>query len=268
MVGASFGIGFVIGPALGGLLAEFGTRTPFFFAAGISALAFVYGYFFFPETMPEDSRRPFSLKRANPIGAFLNLKKLKGVTGIAFIYLIWVTSTNVYPVTWPYFVQIQYEWSTRMVGISLALVGISMALIQALVIGRVVSRVGERSTAMIGLSFAIIGMMFYAFNTSGALAMGLCLFVGIQGMVMPSINAMMSRRTPKDSQGELQGFNGSLAALAALLAPLVYNTSLSYFTSPETDLFFPGIPFLISGLVAVCALIGLTLISPINNDQD
>ncbi|MCH2190072.1 MAG: TCR/Tet family MFS transporter [Gammaproteobacteria bacterium] len=267
MVGASFGIGFVVGPALGGLLADFGTRTPFFFAAGISALVFVYGYFFFPETMSEGSRRAFSIKRANPIGAFVNLKKLKGVTGIAFIYLIWVTSTNVYPVTWPYYVQIQYQWSTKMVGISLALVGISMALIQALVIGRVVSKVGERNTAMIGLIFAMIGMLFYAFNTSGELAMGLCLFVGVQGMVMPSINAMMSRRTPKNSQGELQGFNGSLAALAALLAPLIYNTSLSYFTSPNSDLFFPGIPFLISGLVAACALIGLRMVSPVNNND-
>jgi len=262
MVGAAFGIGFVVGPALGGVLGEFGTRTPFFVAGAIAALAFIYGYFFFPETMPASSRRAFSLKRSNPIGAFFSLKKLNGVTSIALIYLIWLTSTNVYAVSWSYFAQLKFEWSIRTVGISLTLVGVSMAVFQATIIGRVVKRFGERHTAMIGLSFATFGMWFYAFNNNATIALWFCLAVGMQGMVMPSLNAMMSRRTPEDSQGELQGFNGSMAALGALISPLIYNTSLSYFTSDASQIYFPGAPFLISGTIALMALIALSRLKP------
>ncbi len=262
MVGAAFGIGFVIGPALGGLLGEFGTRTPFFVAAGIAAVTFVYGYVSFPETMSEEKRRSFSLARANPIGAFFSLKKLNGVTGIAFIYLIWVTATNIYPVSWSYFAQIKYEWSSRMVGFSLTLVGISMALVQTLLIGRVVARFGERHTAAIGLSFATLSMLFYAFVDNASLALWFCLFVGIQGMVIPSLNAMMSRRTPANAQGELQGFNGSLAALAAFISPLIYNTSLAHYTSAETVGYFPGAPFVLAALISLVALICLLTLKP------
>lgn len=263
MVGASFGIGFIVGPALGGLLGEYGTRTPFFVAAAIAAITFVYGFFAFPETMPAEKRRPFSLARANPIGAFFHLKKLKGVTPIALVYLIWVTATNIYPVTWSYFAQIQFSWTPQMVGVSLTIVGFSMTVVQATLLGRVVKRYGERTTASVGLVFAGLGMWFYAFNDNALVALGFCTLVGIQGMIMPSLNAMMSRRTPSDSQGELQGFNGSLAALAALIAPLIYNTSLSFYTSPEASVYFPGAPFLIAGFITFLALLCLIRVEPV-----
>ncbi len=257
LVGAAFGIGFIIGPALGGVLSTFGNRAPFFAAAAIAAVTFVYGLLYFPETMSKERRRTFSPKKANPIGAFMSLDKLDGVIGIAFIYLIWVTSTNIYPVAWSYFAQIQYGWSPLMVSVSLSFVGLSMALMQALVIGRVVTKIGERNTALIGLSFATVGMLLYAFITSGTFALVFCLAVGLQGMVMPSLNAMMSRRTPEDSQGELQGFNGSLAALAAIIAPLVYNNSLAYFTGEQAPFYFPGMPFVLSAVFAFVAIICL-----------
>jgi DHA1 family tetracycline resistance protein-like MFS transporter len=262
LVGAAFGIGFMIGPALGGLLGEYGNRTPFFVASAMAAATFVYGWFAFPETMPEESRRKFSLKRANPIGALLELRKLPGVLGIASIYFIWVTSTNIYPVSWAYFSAIKFSWSSTTVGLSLSLVGVSMALVQVFILGRVVSRYGERMTGIIGLAAAIAGMIFYIFVESPTFALIACFFVGVQAMVMPSINAMMSQRTPAHSQGELQGFNGSLAALAALVAPLIYNTSLSYFTAPESPINFPGAPFVLSAALASLALISLLMTKP------
>ncbi len=262
MVGAAFGIGFIVGPALGGLLGDFGIRTPFFVAAAVAAITFVYGFFYFPETMPADERRDFSLARANPIGAFISIKKLGGVIGISFIYLAWVTATNIYAVSWAYFTQIKYQWSTTMIGISLSLVGISMALVQSLLIGRVVARFGERITAILGIAFSMAAMLIYAFSSSPELALILCLFVGLQGMVIPSLNAMMSRRTPPDSQGELQGFNGSLAAIAALIAPLIYNTSLSCFTADTSAIFFPGAPFILSTGIAFIAIICLLRLQP------
>ncbi|GGZ96511.1 tetracycline resistance MFS efflux pump [Arenicella chitinivorans] len=258
MVGAAFGIGFMVGPALGGLLGDIGTRVPFFVASALAACVFVYGLVAFPETMPASSRRSFSLRRANPVGALLSLKQVPGVLGIAAVYFIWVTSTNIYPVSWAYFAPIKFGWDSKMVGLSLTLVGISMALVQMLLLGRVVARWGERGAAIIGLSSATLSMLFYAFTNSALLTLVVCLVVGIQGMVMPSINAMMSQRTPVDSQGELQGFNGSLAALAALAAPLIYNTTLSYFTAADAAVHFPGAPFIVSSILAVIALVAIT----------
>lgn len=263
LVGAAFGIGFIVGPALGGLLGEFGTRTPFFVAAGLAAVTFAYGYFAFPETMDTDRRREFSFKRANPIGALLSIKKIPGVFGISIIYLLWVTSTNIYPVVWAYFSPLKFGWDVKMVGLSLTIVGMSMALVQALVLARVVKRYGERITAMLGICLAIFVMLYYVFFNNGNIALILCLFVGFQGMVMPSINAMMSRRTPPDQQGELQGFNGSLAALAALFAPLIYNTTLSYYTSESAPMQFTGAPFVISAILASITLISLFLLKPV-----
>lgn len=145
-----------------------------------------------------------------------------------------------------------------MVGLSLSLVGISMALTQTFLIGRMVARFGERNTAMLGMSAGIAGLLLFASIHNGYVALVLCLFVGLQGMAMPSINAMMSRRTPPDMQGELQGFNGSLAALSALIAPLIYDTALSYFTSESAPGHFAGAPFLLSAGLALIAIIALT----------
>jgi len=262
LVGAAFGIGFMIGPALGGLLGAYGTRTPFFVASGIAGATFLYGFFFFPETMSEKSRRPFSLKRANPVGALFSLRKTPGLLGIALIYFIWATANNVYPVSWPYFAPMKYGWDPRMVGLSLTLVGISLAIAQALVLAKVVRRWGERHAAMIGASVGVATMLFYAFSDNSRIALALCLFVGPLGMVIPSVNAMMSRRTPLDAQGELQGFNGSLMALSSLVAPLIYNMSLSHFTSEQNDTYFPGAPFLIAAVLAALTLLSLFLIKP------
>jgi len=262
LVGAAFGVGFIIGPAIGGLLGEFGTRTPFFVAAGLAGITCLYGYFAFPETMPETSQRQFSWKRANPVGALLSLKKTSGMLSIASVYFIWVTATNIYPVTWAYFAPIKYGWNAQMVGLSLTLVGVSMAIVQAVVLTRVVTRVGERIAAMIGLLIAIFLMLFYAFIDNPILALLSCLLVGIHGLITPSINAMMSQRTPTDQQGELQGFNGSLAALAALAAPLIYNSTLSYFTAENSVYYFPGAPFILAATLAVIALSTLFFIKP------
>lgn len=267
LVGAAFGIGFMIGPALGGFLGEISTRAPFFAAGGLAALTCIYGYFAFPETMAEHNRRSISWRQANPIGALRNLRKLPGVLGIASIYFIWVSSTNIYPISWAYFAPIKYGWDHKMVGLSLTLVGVSMALVQAFVLGRVVQRWGERNTAMVGLSFATVAMLFYALTSNPVMAMASCIFIGVQGLVMPCVNAMMSRRTPANRQGELQGFNGSLAALAALVAPLIYNTTLSHFTSPNTQVFFPGAPFILAAMLALVALASLFFLKPSSQQQ-
>ena len=259
-VGAAFGIGFIAGPALGGFLGDISTRLPFFVASGLAFSNFAYGWFAFPETMPKEKRRKFDLRRANPLGALISLGKVASVLPIALVYFLWSFSGQIYPSSWSFYAQAQFGWDTKMVGISLSFVGLSMAFFQAFVIGRAVKRFGERLTAQIGMLFGLAGFLAYSFLTNGTVALFLCLTMGAQGIAMPALNAMMSRRIPPEQQGELQGFNGSMAALAFLIAQLVFNFALAYFTSPEAPIYFAGAPFVISSVFAAIALIMLTLL--------
>ena len=256
-VNAAFGFGFILGPALGGLIADYGVRLPFFIAGGLALANCLYGYFAFPETMPQESRRAFDAKRANPFGALASLGKVKGVLPIALIYFFWLCATNVYPASWSFFAPAQYGWDSKMVGISLTVVGVSIALFQTFVIGRAVKRFGERVTATIGIVSGGLLFLAFAFVTNGTAALFLIIFNGLSGMAMPAINAMMSMRIPPDQQGELQGLNGSLAALSFLVAQLLFNTVLAYFTRPGGSVNFPGATFLIASAIAFIALIAL-----------
>ena len=260
-VGAAFGLGFIIGPALGGFLGDYGTRLPFFVAAGLAFANGIYGYFVFPETMAKDRQRRFEWRRANPFGALANLGKIEGILPIAFIYFLWVCAINVYPASWSFFAPAQFGWDSKMVGISLTLVGVSMLLFQSLVIGKVVKRFGERKTAMIGMAFGVTSFTITAFLTNGTVALVLNILNGFSGMAMPAINAMMSRRTPPNQQGELQGLNGSMSALAFLMAQLVYNNLLSMFTSATAPIYFPGAIFLVAASLGLVTLTSLFLLS-------
>jgi MFS transporter, DHA1 family, tetracycline resistance protein len=281
-VGAAFGIGFIIGPAIGGVLASqamltgafsaiglpdigtyvaaHSTRLPFFVAAFMAFANFAYGWSAFPETMPAERRRSFEWSRANPLGAMISLGKVRSLLPISFVYFLWAFAGQIYPATWAFFAQAQYGWGTGMVGLSLTAVGISMAICQALVIGRAVKRFGERPTAQFGMAFGLVGFLLAAFITNGWLGLALCFVMGLQGIAQPAMNAMMSRRIPPNQQGELQGFNGSMAALAFLLAQIIFNFTLAYFTSDAAPFRFAGAPFLIAAVFAAIALTLLTLL--------
>lgn len=260
-VGAAFGLGFIIGPALGGFLGDYGTRLPFFVAAGLAFANGIYGYFVFPETMTKERQRRFEWRRANPFGALANLGKIKGILPIAFIYFLWVCAINIYPASWSFFAPAQFGWDSKMVGISLTLVGVSMLLFQSLVIGKVVKRFGERKTAMIGMAFGVTSFTITAFLTNGTIALLLNVLNGFSGMAMPAINAMMSTRTPPNQQGELQGLNGSMSALAFLMAQLMYNNLLSTFTGASAPIYFPGAPFLVAASLGILTFSSLFLLS-------
>jgi MFS transporter, DHA1 family, tetracycline resistance protein len=259
-VGAAFGLGFIVGPALGGVLGDFGTRLPFLVAAGLAFANGIYGYFVFPETMPKERQRPFEWRRANPLGALASLGKIKGILPIAFIYFVWICAINVYPASWAFFAPAQFGWDSKMVGISLTLVGVSMVTFQTFIIGRTVKKFGERGTAMIGMAFGIVSFVITAFLTNGTIALMMNVLNGFSGMAMPAVNAMMSMRTPPDQQGELQGLTGSMSALAFLSAQLVYNNTLATFTAGDAPVYFPGAPFLISASLGAFALIWLFLL--------
>lgn len=257
LVGAAFGLGFIIGPAIGGLLGEFGHRMPFYAAAAFSAANFLFGLFFFPETLARENRRPFSLARANPVGALLAARKLRGVLGLAGILLLWNVASMVYPATWAYFAIAQYGWSNRMIGISLALAGLSMLIVQGVVLGPVIRRLRERRTAMIGVAVAAAGYLGYAIVPYAWFGLTMVVITALQALVQPSVTALMSKRAPADAQGEMQGFIGSLNAIGAIAAPLLLNPALAWFTGPHAPVYFPGAAFVIASAFAFAAFLCL-----------
>lgn len=259
-VGAAFGLGFMLGPVIGGFLGEFGPRIPFFVAGGLAFANGIYGWFVFPETMSKEQQRRFEWRRANPLGAFASLRRINGIIPVALIYFLWSIAGNVYPASWSYFAPIQYGWDSRMVGISLGVVGVSMAVFQAFVIRPAITRFGERKTAFIGMASGIVGYLCVAFIPYGGIILALLLVNGFSGLGPPSLNAMMSQRTPPSQQGELQGLIGSMSALALMLAQFTFNYALAAFTEADAAVHFPGAPYLIAACIGGTAMLALFLL--------
>jgi DHA1 family tetracycline resistance protein-like MFS transporter len=246
MIGAAFGIGFILGPALGGLLAEFGPRAPFLAAAALALLNVVYGYFVLPESLPPEKRRAFQFKRANPFGALMSLTKLPVVGWLALAFLVWMIAGQVYPATWSFFAAIQFGWSAGDIGLSLAFVGGTMILVQVFVIERAVKLLGERGALLVGLGSAMLGYLGCAFATEGWMVYPVFLVSALSGLGYPSLNALISNRTPENAQGELQGALAALTSISEIAGPLAMTGMLSFFSSPAAPVYFPGAAFLLA----------------------
>ena len=258
-VGAAFGLGFILGPAIGGALGEIGHRVPFFAAAALAAINLIFGYFNFPETLDDAHRRPFDWKRANPLGTIIQFAKTPGLLMIGTTYLLWQLSSMVYPAIWSYYGALRYDWGPGMVGLSLAVVGAMMVLCQAFITGPTVKRFGERRAAQIGLIAAMTGYIGYAFTTNSIVAFAIMPVFMISGLVQPALSAMLSQRVAANAQGEAQGFSASAMALGSIFAPLLYNESLAHFSAPTANPYFPGAPFIIATILALATIAALAL---------
>ena len=256
-ISAAFGVGFVAGPAIGGLLAEISFRMPFYAAGALALANFLYGLFALPETLAAENRRPFDWKRANPVGALFALRKLPGLLPISAVYFMWQLASLIYPMTWAYFTIGRYGWSKAMIGMSLALMGVTMALTQIFLSARIIARIGERRTATIGMIGGAMGMAAFAITTNGWLAFAMMPLIAVQSLVHPCLTAMMSRRADATNQGEVQGFASSVMAVGSIIAPVIFNPALAWFTGPRAPFQFYGIAFVIA---AVFALIGLAIL--------
>ena len=256
LVGAAFGIGFVLGPLIGGVLGEFGTRAPFYAAAALAAANMVFGYFVLPETVTDRIRRPFQLQRANPFGAFRHLGKLPGIGRLTVMFFLYQVAFFVYPTIWAYFAEERFGWEPRMIGLSLAAFGVSIALTQGLLIRPVLARFGERRTVLIGLGVNMIGFAAMSVVTSGAVALALTPITALGAMAMPALQGIMSRRVPDDSQGELQGLLTSAGALAMILSPILMTQTFYLFAAEGARFYLPGAPFLLSlVLILICVVV-------------
>ncbi len=256
-VSAAFGIGFVLGPALGGLLGEMGPRAPFYAASAMAAINVLYGLIVFPETLTPERRRAFDWRRANPLGAWQTARAAPGMIGVAVVLILWQIASLVYPLTWSFYAIAQLGWSPAMIGLSLAAVGVTIALSQIFLTGRAVKRFGERDAATIGLIVAICGFIAYALVQETWQAYACMAFIAGQSFVQPSLMAMLSRRATPETQGEVQGISSMALGIGSIIGPLVLTAPMAYFTSAAPPVYFPGAAFVIAAVFGVGALLVL-----------
>jgi DHA1 family tetracycline resistance protein-like MFS transporter len=259
LIGACFGVGFVAGPLIGGLLASVDLHAPFYAAAALALANMIFGYFVLPETVTDATRRPFSLARANPLGALRAVSKLPGVKRVLTCFLILGIAMNVYPAIWAYYGQARFGWDSTMVGLSLALYGISFAVGQAVLVGPLIKRFGEHRAAHYGMWVDITTLAALGLVTQGAHALIITPITALGGVVTPALQALASRAAPADAQGELQGVLASLNAIAMITSPLLMTATFSAFTAPSAPVFSPGAPFLLaSALMVFCLALHIT----------
>ncbi|MFD1342318.1 MFS transporter [Litorisediminicola beolgyonensis] len=253
LIGAAFGMGFVLGPMLGGVLGEFGTRAPFYAAAALAALNCALGWWVLPETVTDRTRRPLEMRRLNPLGAFRALNRLEGVGQGIFTFFLLQVAFFVYPAIWAYYGTARFGWSPGMIGLSLALFGIAVAFVQGGLIRVILRVLGDRGTVIYGLVFNGVAFLALALVQSGTLAMILTPLAAFGAVTSPALQGMLARVVGDDEQGALQGLFSSAAALAAIVSPPIMTAIFAAFTRPEGP-YFPGAPFLAS-----LAILGLAL---------
>lgn len=254
MVGAAFGIGFILGPLIGGLFADFGSRVPFLIAAGLSLLNAVYGYFVLPESLSQENRRAFDWKRANPIGTFINLKRHKEIIWlIVAVFLLNIAGQSPQS-TWTYYTILKFDWSTKMVGASLAFIGLSIAIVQGGLIRIIVPKLGQKKSVYLGFLFSLIGYILFAFANQGWMMFAFMVPFALGGIAMPAIQGIISNRVPANEQGEMQGAITSLISVTSIIGPVLMTELFYSFTQNNSSLYFPGAPFMMSAILVTISL--------------
>jgi DHA1 family tetracycline resistance protein-like MFS transporter len=256
IIGAMFGLGFIVGPAVGGLLGALGPRAPFFVAAALSLVNFTYGLLTLPESLPPERRRPFDWRRAHPLGTLMQMRRHPVVRGLLAAVFLWMLGHQVMPATWTFYTKFRFGWSEAAIGTSLAAAGVVIALAQATMLRRLVPRLGERGTARLGLVSAIVGYVGYATASAGWMMFAWHATWLFGALVMPSSNALMSKRVGIDAQGELQGAVACLMSLSAIIGPPMMTQLFSRFSAADATWHVPGAAFFAAaGLAMSCLLI-------------
>ena len=255
LVGAAFGLGFIIGPAIGGLLAGFGPRVPFLVAAGLAFLNGLYGYFVLPESLPKEKRRKFEWKRANPLGSLLHLKKYPAIGGLIFsLFLVYIAAHAVQS-NWTFFTIEKFGWSPKLIGISLAVIGALITVIQGGLIRIVNPILGNEKSVYIGLGLYTVGLFLFAFASETWMMFVFLVPYCLGGIAGPALQAIMSNHVPSNEQGELQGALTSLLSVTTIIGPPMMTNLFAYFTSPGAPIHFSGAAFLLGALFMLASAI-------------
>jgi DHA1 family tetracycline resistance protein-like MFS transporter len=255
ILGAAFGLGFILGPAIGGYLGEYSSRLPLWVAGGFSLANAVYGFFVLPESLPSNLRTNFRWRRANPVGALKLLRRHPDLMALAAILFLSTLSQVSLPSTVTLYAMFRYHWTPHSVGVTLALVGVAMVLVQAGVVGRVVKRFGNRATLIAGLCFGAAGLCYAGLAPSGSIFIWGIPIIALWSIFGAACQTLMSHHVTASEQGQLQGANASLTGIAELIGPLIFPFTFAYFVSPGHSVAASGAPFeLAGGLLAGTAV--------------
>jgi DHA1 family tetracycline resistance protein-like MFS transporter len=246
MIGAAFGLGFIIGPMIGGLLGDLGPRVPFMAAAGLTFMNLLYGYFVLPESLSLENRRPFDWKRANPVGTLMSLWKYP-LIAITLVYI----AAHAVQSNWAYYTIEKFNWTPASIGISLAVVGFVFALVQGVLIRKIIPALGQHKSVYIGLAFNAAGLLLYALASQGWMMFAITVVYCLGGIAGPALQGIMSGIVPANAQGELQGGFTSLMSVTSIIGPPIMNNLFAFFTIPGSSHYFPGAAMLLGSLLTV-----------------
>lgn len=255
MMGAAFGLGFIIGPALGSALSHWGPRVPFWAAAILSLANFCYGYFVLPESLPKERRVATDWKRANPVGSLMLLRRYPQVFTMAFVVFLFALAQYAYNATFVLNVDYRFHWDEQKVGYVLGFVGVLTAIVQGFLVGKIIPKLGERRALLLGTLCGLIALTVYGLTTHGWVFLALMPIGALMGMAGPVVQSIMTRHVDPHEQGRLQGALASLQSVAGIIGPLLFTSVFAYFISPQAPLQVPGAPFLLSALLVGLALV-------------
>ncbi|MEO7174173.1 MAG: TCR/Tet family MFS transporter [Saprospiraceae bacterium] len=255
LIGAAFGLGFIIGPVLGGLLGQYGSRVPFLAAAALTFLNFLYGYFILPESLSLRNRRRFEWKRANPLGSLVQLRKFPVVYGLVGSLICIYIAGHAIQSNWSYFTMLVLDWNEKQVGYSLGFVGILIALVQGGLIRIAIPKFGAQKAMFIGLILYTVGFLLFAFADRGWMMYAILVPYCLGGIAGPAIQGLISNQVPANEQGELQGALTSLISVTSIIGPPLMTNLFAYFTSSRAPIHFPGISFLTGGVLIAISII-------------
>ncbi|OFY76602.1 MAG: tetracycline resistance MFS efflux pump [Bacteroidetes bacterium RIFOXYA12_FULL_33_9] len=255
LIGSAFGLGFIIGPVMGGVLSKWGVSVPFFVAAGLAFLNVLYGYFVLPESLPTENRRAFVWKRANPIGSLFHLRKYPVVSGIILAIFMLHIAGHAIQSSWTFYTMFKFNWNETMVGYSLGLVGLLVAIVQGVLIRYTIPRLGVKKSIFFGMAFWGIGMTLFAFATEGWMMFAFLIPYCLGGIAGPAMQGVISNEIPSNEQGELQGAITSLISLTSIIGPLLMTNLFSFFSKENDIIYFPGAPFMLGTILIVLSFL-------------
>ncbi len=255
LIGAAFGLGFIIGPVIGGLLGQYGSRVPFYATAILCMLNFLYGYFILPESLPKENRRDFDIKRANPIGSFTHLKKYPALIGLVLAVFILYTASHAIQSNWSYFTMYQFNWDEKMVGLSLGAVGLLVGLVQGVLIRWVNPILGNEKSIYVGMALYSAGMLLFGIATESWMMFVFLIPYCLGGIAGPAFQAIISNQVPANEQGEIQGTLTSVMSASAIVGPPLMTGVFFYFTNKDATIEFAGAPFILASILMVISTI-------------
>lgn len=255
LVGAAFGIGFIVGPLLGGVLGSFGSRVPFYFAAGLSLINVLYGYFILPESLSKENRRPFDWKRANPLGTLKQLIGYKQIKVLLLAFFFLHLGSHAIQSNWTYFTMYKFAWSEMLVGLSLAFIGVLVGIVQAFLAQKAANKFGLAKSIYYGFALYTIGMFLFCFAESTWMMFAFSIPYCLGGIAMPNLQSYLVSKVPANEQGELQGGLTSMSSVTTIIGPLIMTGIFYYFTSEKAPFQFAGSSFFLGGIFMLLSFV-------------